>query len=365
MSRFDDLPVGGDAAGNAYLVHAPRSVDTGRGRGALLGLAVGDAFGTTLEFQRIEAKPFDPPVVGPHRDVTGGGPFQLQAGQVTDDTQMATALCVSMMEGGGFKAKKVGDAYVAWTKHAFDIGNQTRATLGQIAHGTAGRDAGRSVWLDSGKKAAGNGSLMRTVPIALFYQDEAERRREVSMEDAAMTHFDPRCQLAGAAYNGAIAFAVDASHGVATAHEILSTARTELALAAAELTAREPADAAEAATALANLTEDLDFAEKSDPDLYGATVNLATMAGFVRVAFRLAFWQLLHAPTFEAALIDVVNRGGDADTNGAIAGGLYGAMVGEDGIPAAWRSTVEGALKDNSSPWGTTYHPRRLFALVR
>jgi len=365
MSRFDDDPAGGDNSGKPNLVHAPRSVDTGRGRGALLGVAVGDALGTTLEFQRIGPLPFNPPVTGAHRDVTGGGPFRLEAGQVTDDTQMAIALCVSMMESGGFKADKVGNAYVAWTRHAFDIGNQTRATLGQIARGTAGRDAGLSVWLDSGKKAAGNGSLMRTVPIALFYQDEAERRREVSMEDAALTHFDPRCQLACAAYNGAIAFAVEASEGFATAQDMLSAARTELALAAAELTTREPAYATEIGTALANLSEDLDFADRSDPDLYGATVNLATMAGYVRVAFRLAFWQILHAPTFEAALIDVVNRGGDADTNGAIVGGLYGAMVGEAGIPAEWRSTVENAMKDNTSPWGTTYHPRRLFALVR
>ena len=56
-------------------------------------------------------------------------------------------------------------------------------------------------------------------------------------------------------------------------------------------------------------------------------------AGFVRVAFRLAFWELVHAPGFKAGLIDVVNRGGDSDTNGAIAGALLGARFGEMARP--------------------------------
>lgn len=364
MSRFDDTPVGGDATGKPYLVHASPGVDPLRGLGALFGLAVGDALGTTLEFARRPEIPFSPPLLGPHQDITGGGPFRLAPGQVTDDTQMATALTVSLMESGGFRADKVGAAYLAWSRPAFDVGNQTRDALKRLEHGGAARDVGRATWLASGKKAAGNGSLMRTAPIALFYQDDATRCREVAMQDSAITHFDPRCQLACAAYDAAIAAAVTRNAGhdavmlVGIARAALGDARDAFIAAHGEF-ASEGRDAHDA------LAGDLDLALAADPDLYGTTVHLGTMAGYVRVAFRLAFWQLVHASSFESAVIDSVNRGGDADTNGAIVGALLGAYHGRDAIPARWREAVVGALAGDTGPWGTTYHPRRMLALVR
>jgi ADP-ribosylglycohydrolase len=102
-----------------------------------------------------------------------------------------------------------------------------------------------------------------------------------------------------------------------------------------------------------------------DPQLYGPELHIHDQAGFVRVAFRLAFWEMLHAPTFEAALVDVANRGGDADTNAAIAGALCGAVAGELEIPDAWKRLVLDALSDDlSSPFATDYHPRVLNDLV-
>lgn len=362
-SRFDDKPVGGDEQGNPYLVHAPRSVDVDRGLGALVGLAVGDAFGTTLEFQRIAPQPFAPLLGGPHREMVGQGPFRLAAGQVTDDSQMAVALARSLMERGGFRADAVGAAYVEWARHAFDIGNQTRAALSLIAGGTAAPDAGRTVWLEGGRQVAGNGSLMRTAPIAVFYQDEAARRREVSMLDSALTHFDPRCQLACAAFNGAIAAAIGPRP--ASPSEMLAAAREDLGAAAEALAAKEGGFEAEIDAARQALEADLALAESADPALYGGEVDLARMAGFVRVAFRLAFWHLVQGASFEAALIDVVNRGGDADTNGAITGALLGARWGASAIPAAWRDRVQGALSGMPGVWATTYHPARMFELVR
>ena len=101
-------------------------------------------------------------------------------------------------------------------------------------------------------------------------------------------------------------------------------------------------------------------AAKNDPGLYQHDLHIHTHAGFVRVAFRLAFWHLLHTTSFEDALIDVVNRGGDTATNGAITGALLGAALGEDAIPARWRDAVIHALADDTSPLGTSYHPRAL-----
>ena len=80
--------------------------------------------------------------------------------------------------------------------------------------------------------------------------------------------------------------------------------------------------------------------------------------GFVRVAFRLAFWELLHRPTFRDAVLDAANRGGDADTNAAIVGALVGSRVGVDGIPKSWRDTVLDCTPNGPTVWSTTYHPK-------
>jgi len=341
---------------------SPRSLDHDHAVGALLGLAVGDALGTTLEFQRLPPAPMSPLLTGPHTSVTGQGPFRVAPGQVTDDTQMATALARSLTEHGGFSAEPLAAAYVEWSRHAFDIGNQTSRTLSRIASGGDVTTVGREVWVASGHQAAGNGSLMRTAPIALFHADDAARRVEVSRLESAITHYDPRCQLACAAFNGAIAAAVSGHASVAT---MLAAARADLEMAHAQCMAAAPRDGASIDTALTALLADLAAAEADDPELYGEAVHLGTFAGFVRVAFRLAFWHLVHTPSYEAALIDTVNRGGDADTNGAIVGALLGARFGAKAIPAVWQSTVMEALAGQSGPWATTYHPRELVAFAR
>jgi ADP-ribosylglycohydrolase len=114
--------------------------------------------------------------------------------------------------------------------------------------------------------------------------------------------------------------------------------------------------------AVAALSEDLDLAARPDPQL-----DVTGYEGFVRIAFRLAFWELLHAPDFRAGVIDVANRGGDTDTNAAIAGALLGALHGEAGVPKIWRRCVESAC--HSPPWeghpfAGPFHPDRLFDIL-
>jgi ADP-ribosyl-[dinitrogen reductase] hydrolase len=312
-------------------------------RGALLGLAVGDALGTTLEFRRPVAPAFPELAAGPLREIVGGGPFGVAPGQVTDDTQMAVCLVTSLRDRGKFDVDDVARRYVAWTEHAFDIGGQTRAALRTIARGVAPRDAGRIVWEATGCQAAGNGSLMRTAPIGVVLARTPDVLREAARTDSAITHFDPRCQEACVALDMAIATAVTAA-GTADAGQMWAAAKREVS---------HP-----------NLISDLDAAVSDDPALYGTELHLHAHQGFVRVAFRLAFWELLHAPTFEAGLVDVVNRGGDADTNGAISGALLGAAHGEAAIPVRWRQTVLNALENAApGPLRDVYHPSRLLDL--
>ena len=188
----------------------------GRARGALLGLAVGDAMGTTQEFSRPDAPAFPALARGPQRDIVGGGPFDLEPGQVTDDTQMATCLAASLRQCDGFDVTDVATRYLAWQRHAFDIGGQTRSALDAIECGTSPREAGRDVWEASGCDAAGNGSLMRAAPIGVFFASDLERLRQASRDDSAVTHFDERCQQACVAFNAAIACAISTDGEVNT-----------------------------------------------------------------------------------------------------------------------------------------------------
>jgi ADP-ribosylglycohydrolase len=337
------------------------AVSRDRARGVLFGQAVGDAVGTTQEFSRPNALPFPALNRSPQSDLIGGGPFGLEAGQVTDDTQMAICLADSLIAKGGFDAADVAGRYVEWRRHAFDVGNQTSATLAKVAQGTAPLEAGRAVWEAMGRRPAANGSLMRSSPLGVFFAGDAAALRSAALMDSAITHFDPRCRIACAAFLAAIRRAlIDPEAG---ASEMTAAARDELALAAAAVAAEGATPPELATAAAADLERDLTLAAARDPELSGE-VDLYRGQGFVRVAFRLAFWELLHAPDFEAAILDVANRGGDADTNGAIAGALFGARSGEGGIPAAWRSRVEGACQRAGSVWADRYHPRRLFALA-
>lgn len=331
-------------------------------RGTLLGLAVGDAFGTTLEFTACEAPPFPTFATGPHVDITGGGPFSVEAGQVTDDSQMAACLAASLKQHKRFHATDVAQRYVAWVEHAFDIGNLTHASLSMIGRGVSIGEASRRAWMHSDKKSAGNGSLMRIAPIAVAFGDDPIARRLAALADSAITHYDPRCRLACAVFCSAIAAA---GQGRTKPEEMHAAAVEEVDDAAAALIDLVPRDGPDIELAREALLGDLELATRDDPGLYQADMHIHRSQGFVRVAFRLAFWELMHAPTFEVALVDAVNRGGDADTNGAIVGALFGARFGEAAIPTHWKTRVLQALQTSSlAALRDVYHPRVLLELA-
>lgn len=359
-----------------------------RARGALLGLAVGDALGTTYEFDAIEQAPYPALATSPATDVVGGGPFEVAPGAITDDTQMAVCLARSLAERGRLDVEDVGQRYLAWSQEAFDIGNQTRDAIGRIRTGTPAAIAGLATWQQSGRRAAGNGSLMRTAPIAVARHADSEAVIDAAIADSMITHADPRCVLACAVFDAAIAEAVSAPLRGGEALDgpaMLAVARRALGVAAARLaerwrelanggvdprTATAPGlgigreDLAAIDSARDDLARDLDAAATADPSLYTPELHIHRTAGFVRVAFRLAFWHCVHTPSWRAALVDTASRGGDADTNAAIVGALLGARDGASAIPAAWRERVLGARQKGSTAWGDAHHPRHLLALA-
>jgi ADP-ribosylglycohydrolase len=276
-----------------------------RYRGALLGLAAGDALGTTLEFAR-------PGSFEPITDMVGGGPFELEPGQWTDDTSMALCLAESLLECRGFDPCDQLERYVRWyrdghlssTGRCFDIGNTVRAALVEFER------TGRPYCGPTDPRSAGNGSIMRLAPVPLFYARNRDAAVYLSGESSRTTHGAATC-VDACRYLGALI--VDAVAG-ADKQELLS--RRDLPLETSEV----------AAIAAGS------FREKEPPEIRGS--------GYVVESLEAALWALDRSDSYEEGALLAVNLGGDADTTGAVYGQLAGAIYGETGISKPWRAKL-------------------------
>jgi ADP-ribosylglycohydrolase len=288
---------------------------------------------------------------------------------------MASALASSLKAHDGFDLDDVAQRYYDWRKVTFDCGSQTGGSLSKLSQNNSPEDCGRLYWEQGGKRSAGNGSLMRTAPIGVFFHKYFEDIVKVSLYDSAITHFDPRCMLACAAMNAAIGLCVRLAEEPLDPADIAAEAEKALVYGAELLTIQYPEYEGYIKNAGQDLVTDLMLATMDDPLLYGSKpqtpeawrgteLDIHVQQGFVRVAFRLAFWELRHAPSFEAGLIDAVNRGADSDTNGAICGMLLGAFYGFDSIPPQWRDTVLNCDPGGALGKGSMFHPLRLMELA-
>ncbi|MGK9234041.1 ADP-ribosylglycohydrolase family protein [Inquilinus limosus] len=271
-----------------------------RARGALVGLAVGDALGTTLEFSARDSQPR-------HREMTGGGPFGLKPGQWTDDTSMALALADSLIACGGFDASDVMDRFVSWwregtyscTGACFDIGITTRQALDHYLHG-GGPFAG-----STDPTTAGNGSLMRLAPAALFTLRDDKAGRRIAADQSRTTHG-----------------AREATEACVFFGERLRSAI--LGATKSEVLAPRAWDGAEKVRAIAR------------GEWRGLPRALIQSSGYVIHTLEAALWAVDGTDSFEDALVLAVNLGDDADSVGAVTGQLAGALYGMSGIPQRW-----------------------------
>jgi len=280
-----------------------------RYRGALLGLAVGDALGTTLEFDA-------PGSFEPIHDMLGGGPFGLEPGQWTDDTSMALCLAESLVESGGFDAHDQMSRYVRWwrtghlssTDRCFDIGIATREALARF-EATGDPYAGLT---DPGK--AGNGSIMRLAPVPLFFAQTPELAIEMSADSSRTTHA-ARSTVDGCRYLGALI--VGAVRG--ESKETLLSPQYP------------PADGLDLDREIGEVAAG-SFLHHDPPEIKGS--------GHVVRSLEAALWALHRHDTFRDGVLTAVNLGDDADTTGAVYGQLAGALYGEEAIPAEWRARL-------------------------
>jgi ADP-ribosyl-[dinitrogen reductase] hydrolase len=286
-----------------------------RYRGALLGLAVGDALGTTLEFKA-------PGTFKPIADMIGGGPFGLQPGQWTDDTSMALCLAESLIGTRSFDPKDQMDRYCRWWKEGylsstgtcFDIGVTVRKSLKSYL------STGEPLAGSTDPFSAGNGSLMRLAPVPLAFRTNFGLAIHNAGEISRTTHGTPLAVDACRYFAGLLLGAL----GGRSKEEILSAffcpgpardywQRHALSLAIAEIAKGS-------------------FKQKEPPEIVGS--------GFVVRSLEAALWAFHHSDSFREGALRAVNLGDDADTTGAIYGQLAGAYYGVDGIPPDWMERV-------------------------
>lgn len=284
-----------------------------RYRGALLGLAVGDAVGTTLEFR-------SPGTFATIDDMIGGGPFNLAAGQWTDDTSMALCLATSLVKQRAFDPRDQMERYLRWYRdgylssngRCFDIGNTVRGALLRFERN------GDPFSGATEPHTAGNGSIMRLAPVVLAYANDPETAITRAAESSRTTH-GAREAVDGCRYLAALI--VGAVKGE-NREELLSSRYTPVA----GLWEREPLAPAVDAVARGS------FIERQPPEIKGS--------GYVVRSLEAALWAFARGADFREGCLLAVNLGNDADTTGAVFGQLAGAYYGERGIPAPWRERL-------------------------
>jgi ADP-ribosyl-[dinitrogen reductase] hydrolase len=278
-----------------FLTHLPDVRE--RAKASLLGLAIGDALGATVEFMtagEIKAE------YGLHRKMIGGGWLRLRPGQVTDDTQMSLCIARSLVEVG-FSAEDMVRRFVAWYRSKPpDIGNTCRRGIARyISQGT--------VHGPPNEGDGGNGAVMRMAPVALAALADADLLEAIALGQAHITHH----------------------HRLSDAASILVGRLIELALLG---------------HAMDRLQREADQAVAKFPNFrYRPYHGLSTAYVVDTVQTVLHF--LFSTSSFEACLVATVNQGGDADTTGAIAGAIAGAYYGLPAIPRDWLRKLDPAVR--------------------
>lgn len=286
-----------------------------RALGALLGLAVGDALGTTLEFTRRDNYVH-------LTDMVGGGPFELQPGQWTDDTSMALALAESLCAKPNLDEADLMGRFANWYVHGvnsctgacFDIGHATRSAI--------------DAWLRSGNplagstdpNTAGNGSLMRLAPVAIRHWHNTGRLVDVARRQSLTTHGAPQAVEACVRFAQVLAETIGGGDWA----DALSRQEASQDMAIATIVAGS-------------------WREKNRSQI--------ASSGYVVHSLEAAFWCVAKTESFRDAVLLAANLGDDADTTAAITGQLAGAVHGAGSIPQtwleklAWREDIEALAR--------------------
>lgn len=265
-----------------------------RALGAYLGLACGDALGATVEFlmpREIQAQ------FGTHREITGGGWLRLKPGQVTDDTEMSLYLGQAILDSGGWNLTAVAEAFATWLKsRPVDVGATCRRGIRRyMLEGTL-----ESPLSDTD---GGNGAAMRNLPVALFTLGNDARFERYSLEQARITHHHPFSD-AGTLALGRMAQVLILGGGIKECRAIANR-----------------------------------LIEQHRPFCLNPYPGRAS--GYIVDTVQTVLHHFFYTDNFESCVVETVNRGEDADTTGALAGMLAGALYGAEAIPVRWLEQLD------------------------
>lgn len=281
--------------------------------GALYGVATGDALGAPLEFMSKEE------ILRKHGRVTemiGGGWLNVMPGEVTDDTQMTLAVAEGIIEDPGNPIQAIGKRFIAWAKSGpKDIGGTCSMSIRWAVFLGQNDAPDEAKWFEASKytskanggRSGGNGALMRTVYPGLYYKDTL-MAVETAGAIAQMTHWDKKSTEACNLY-------------------------TEMIHLITESISRE-----EALQIIRDVLKDSEYSLKARKQL--------NPTGYVVDSFNCALHSIAATGTFEEAIIEAANLGGDADTIAAITGGLAGAIYGYNEIPERWIRTLDPKIRE-------------------
>lgn len=269
--------------------------------GSIVGLAVGDALGTTIEFQ-------PPGSFMTIKEIVGGGPFRLPKGYWTDDTTMALCTLLSLLEYRRCNVvdqarrywRWVEEGYMSSTGVLFDIGETTSEALCRF------KKTGDPYSGLSDEKRAGNGSIMRIAPVALAYSDSLEDAVRLCAANSAITHRMPTAIVA-CKYMASFIYRC-----------IQGDSKNEVLTPLIDIS--NPL--------ISEIVVNRSYAKKNPPQIKGT--------GYVVDSLEAALWAFYTTDTFEDGMIKAVNLGDDADTTGAVYGQLAGAYYGHSAIPKRW-----------------------------
>lgn len=268
--------------------------------GGLFGVACGDALGGTLEFltQDEGLKTY-----GYLKEIIGSGCWDLEPGEVTDDTIMTIAVAEGILENPENPILCIGDRFMTWYySNPKDIGNIIEIALEEYDRNKDWTRTAIVAHEYNDGRSAGNGSLMRCVSVALFYEN-INKMVEVTEQQSKMTHFDEKATRACVLYNKLVNKYLNNEFKIPAVRDVMK-----------------------------------EFPEYNS--IFQFKKEDLKPTGYVVDTLMCALWCFINTTNFEDAVCEAVNLCGDADTIGAITGGLAGVYYGYDSMPERWREKI-------------------------
>lgn len=289
-------------------------------RGGIYGVAAGDALGATVEFMsRKDIRA----TYGAHKEITGGGWLGLRPGEHTDDTEMTLAVADGLSANPVDPVPEVGRNFLRWYEtRPRDIGNIIRSSIRNFKLLGSWEAAARSTHDEMGGKSAGNGSLMRTLPISFAYQNDRGKMIEMAMKISGMTHHDPQAGICCVLYNELLRL-ITTNFPAISKHGLVDEAVRCIQNHFAKQTESLPGGFWNKIKNAGSLQE-----------------RQVVASGYVLDSLIASLWSFLHSDSFVEAVTLAVNLGDDADTVGAICGGLAGTFYSFESIPERWIETL-------------------------